>query len=400
MRFLFLLTQSLESPSGGGRFLPLAQALVRKGHSVTMILLHHDFASCMAREQQVGGVRVRYVGQMHVRKQGSRKSYYPAWQLPLVAARAAAQLTAAAQRERADVIVLCKSQPMNSVAAWVVRLLRRTPIVLESDDWEAMNNRFQAPYQQRVVAWVERQAARHAIGISAGTRFIKRQYEALGVPAERIQVTPNSADPMRMQWAGSADLTPWQEAQRARLALPPDKPLIVYVGSLSLHNHALELLLDGFAHIAPRVPDAQLLLVGGGEDWETLHQHVEALGIKEQVHFAGRVPADDAPRYYTLGRFSVAPMRDTETARSSLAIKLAESIYAGVPVLTTDVGDYAERVGPAGLAVKPTAEAYGEAMLRLLRDDHELMALREAAQAHRAEYSWDTTIESFLRLFD
>ena len=395
LRFLFLVTQSLESPGGGGRFLPLAQALVRRGHAVTMLLLHHDLERCTQREREVGGVTVRYVGQMHVRKRGSQKHYFPAWQLPLIAGRATVQLTAAALRERCDLVVVCKVQPMNTLAAWAVQARHRTPILLESDDWETLNNRFQNRFQQRVVGWIERAAARRAAGISANTRFIADQYERLGFPRDRIRIVPNSADPGR----GTPPDAAWLAERRAALGLV-GKLVAVYVGSLSLHNHALDLLLDAFAAVASRYPDSRLLMVGGGEDFEALQARAEALGIAPQLIFTGRLPADEAPRYYCLGDFSVAPMWDSPTARSSLSIKLAESLYAGVPVLTTAVGDYAERVGDAGIAVPPTVAAFAEGLALLFGDPERRCALRAAAEAARERYSWDGTVETFLQLVE
>ena len=96
MKITFLLTQSLESPGGNGRFFPLAKALVRAGHHVTIIALHHDFANAPVRTFTQDGVNVHYVAQMHVHKQGNHKSYYSPARLLWVTAVATWQLTWAA----------------------------------------------------------------------------------------------------------------------------------------------------------------------------------------------------------------------------------------------------------------------------------------------------------------
>jgi hypothetical protein len=72
----YVLTQDLESPSGLGRYFPLARQLVRRGHQVHIGAIHPDFQSLHSRQLTLDGVDVNYVAPMHVRKQGSLKHYY------------------------------------------------------------------------------------------------------------------------------------------------------------------------------------------------------------------------------------------------------------------------------------------------------------------------------------
>ncbi len=45
MRILFLLTQDLDSPSGAGRYQPMAKYLTKLGHQVTIAALHSNYFS-------------------------------------------------------------------------------------------------------------------------------------------------------------------------------------------------------------------------------------------------------------------------------------------------------------------------------------------------------------------
>lgn len=399
MHFTLLLTQSLDSPGGGGRYLPLAKALVRRGHVVKMVLLHHDFGAAPTRHFWLDGVEIEYVAQMHVRKRDGQKQYFSPWLLPWIAALATLRLAWAALRSPTDALVVCKTQPMNGLAAWLAHTLRRTPVYLDADDWETLNNRFQHPWQQRIVAWFERWLPSFAAGITVNTRFIAEQFVALGYPPSHLRLLPNSVERERFRILQQPDLPATLTALREQWKIRPTDRTIVYVGSLSLHNHALDLLLDAFARLLLDEPDALLLLVGGGEDRERLETIAASLGIQARIRFMGRVSLEEAPLYYRLGEFSVAPMWDTPTARSSLSIKLAESIFAGVPCLTADIGDYAARVGAAGYAVSPSPLAFAEGMLTLLRDQTRLDAMRVAAHTTRDAYAWDTLLDDFLSLF-
>ncbi len=94
-------------------------------------------------------------------------------------------------------------------------------------------------------------------------------------------------------------------------------------------------------------------------------------------------------------------MRDTALARSSLSIKVAESIVAGVPCLVADIGDYRATVGAAGLAVKPgSTQALADGILTLLRNPETLAEMRAAARKMRDEYTWDHLAERFVQIYE
>ena len=93
MRLTLLLTQSLDSPGGTGRFMPLAKSLVGLGHEVTILALHHDYRRLSTRQFIDQGLRVWYVGQMHVKKDGSHKTYYGPLSLLAVSSLATLRLT-------------------------------------------------------------------------------------------------------------------------------------------------------------------------------------------------------------------------------------------------------------------------------------------------------------------
>ena len=194
MRITFLLTQSLESPGGGGRYFPLAKALVAEGYQVTILALHHNYRELNRRRFVRDGVNVAYVGQMHVRKKGNRKEYFNPLALLWITAVATLRLSYAALRQPADLIHVGKSQPMNGLAAWVAHQVRGVPVYIDSDDYEAINNRFSGPWQQRLVAWFEDWLPSFAAGLTVGNTFIGERFATLGYPVQQIALVPNGAD--------------------------------------------------------------------------------------------------------------------------------------------------------------------------------------------------------------
>lgn len=394
MRITFLFTTSLECPYGLGRGWPLAKELARLGHTVTVLALHPDFGSIERQQFVRDGVRVHYVAQMHVLKRASTKRYFGPLRLLWIAARATWRLTWFALRNPSDVYHLGKAQPMNGVAGFVLRGLGRR-VYLDCDDYEAVTNRFGGEWQRRVVAWFEDHLPKIATGVTINTCFLARRLEGLGVPADRIVYVPNGVDRARFVSLSCADV----ERLRQGLSLG-DRRVVLYLGSMSLANHPVDLLLEAFQIVRRTVPDALLLLAGGGPDYELLQTHVHELGLGDAVRFVGRVSPEDVPAYYALAEASVDPVHDDLVARSRSPLKLFESLAVGTPVVTGDVGDRRACLGEAGVLVVPgDALALARGIEHVLLQPDEAARMRVAAESARERSYWDVLVHDFAQVY-
>jgi glycosyltransferase involved in cell wall biosynthesis len=400
MRILFLVTQSKESPSGGGRYWPLAKALVGLGHEVTIIALHHNYHALDNRQYMEDGVQIKYVGQMHVRKIGNEKIYYGSLRMLFVALMATIKLTWAALRTPADVLHVCKTQPMNGIAGWLVHLLRRMPVYIDSDDHESVNNRFAARWQQKVVAWFENWLPSFARGLTVGTTFSANHFKGIGYPSERIFLVINGVERKRFEILHQAELADRLASLRSQLQIE-GRQTVVYIGSISLTSHAIDILLQAFVEVTDDLPETRLLLVGAGEDLDRLQKMAADLGIQDNVHFVGRIPMEEVPLYYRLGALSVDPRHQSPQAESSLSLKLVESIVAGVPCVTADIGDLRQVAGEAGIAIKPDdPQALAQAIVAILSDPDLQEELQARSLEKRESLFWDNRVHMFTRVYN
>jgi glycosyltransferase involved in cell wall biosynthesis len=349
MRITFLLTQSLDSPSGSGRFGPLASELAKLGHQVSIFALN-PYPSMPDPVNHLEGVPVKYVGPMHVIKQGDKKDYYPAHKLLGVILKATWGLSWAAFKTTTDVIYVCKAQPMNGLAGISTCYLRGRHLCVDCDDYEAASGNFSNRWQSSIVTFFEKQIPRFARLVTTNTHFMKNKLVEWGVPENRIMYLPNGVDPARFRYLEPEKL----DALRIRLGLN-DKVVVAYIGSLSLASHPIELLLIAFDQLHVKIPNSVLLLVGGGESLEILKQKVNELSLNEHVRFTGRVLPEDVPLYYRLANVTVDPVYDDEIAQSRSPLKLFESWAAGIPFVSADVGDRRYLLGQpsAGLLARP-----------------------------------------------
>lgn len=396
-KVLFLLTQDLSSPAGGGRYLPLAKALVRLGHSAQLVGLHSSYSAIKERQFCIEGVDVSYVGQMHVRKTAVEKIYLQRHELIRVAAGGTLRLIESALRSDADVIHVGKPHPMNGIAGVLGKLVRHVPLLVDCDDLEMANNRFGGVLQRWGVSLAERLTVRAADHITTHSSILGGRLINLGIPADRIHYLPHGTEPDRFVSVSSDAVS----RLRSEFDLH-GRAVVAYIGSLSTVSHALPDLIGAFSIVVHRLPEALLLLVGGGEDYRLLQQQVAQSGLSEHVRFCGRVSIADVPLYYRLASVSVDPVCDNEAGRASLSLKMFESWSAGLPLVTVDVGDRRVVAGepPAAVVVPPGDQrAMAEAIVRLLSDRSSWQVFHSRAMAKAEQYSWDILAESVASLY-
>lgn len=382
MRIAFLTTTSLDSPYGLGRCFPFAHQLAAMGHDVHIVALHHDLTPAVARHFALQGVSIHYVGQMHVRKQNDSTTYYPLLRLLWVLFSGWWGMMVQSIRLRADIYHIGKPHPQNSVAGFIAARFGRHPLFLDYDDLEVEINRTSNAWQRRVLGWLENNVPRWVDGVTVHSQFLADRLVGMGLSNAQILRLPSCVARDRFQPVAADLLAQW----RMRLGIG-EQQVILYVGTLSLNNHPVDLLLHAFAQLLKQRRDVILLLVGGGADWVALQKLAEQLGITDRCRFAGRVAANEVPALFGLADVSVDPIEDNLVARARWPLKIIESLAAGVPVITGDVGDRRAMLGNgrAGLLVDPGDAAALAAAIQTILADPSLHAQLKAGALTQAQ---------------
>lgn len=395
---VFFLTQDLQSPSGLGRYLPWAKYLVREGYRVTILALHSNFDSLSEREFINDGVQVRYVAQMHVRKANNKTEYFSPLSLIKVSLEATRALFQAGSREDADMLLIAKPHPMNSIAGLWVSRKKRLPVILDCDDYEAESNHTSSSWQKAILRFFENSMPKKVDLVTTNTYFNKNRMVKLGIPEEKIHYIPNGVDTERF-WEVPAETV---AQKKTELGLK-DKKVIAYLGSLSLANHPVDFLFKAFAEIAQKHDEARLLIVGGGKDLDTLKSLSVELGIGEKTIFTGRVRPDEMNLYYQLADVSIDPANHTLADCGRCPLKIFESWQMGVPVVSSDVGDRTILAGepPAILLAKSNdPRELSRLLLDLISDEEKLLAMRNQGYERIQQYYWEGITRRSLEIFN
>src|SRR5262249_54540389 len=145
-----------------------------------------------------------------------------------------------------------------------------------------------------------------------------------------------------------------------------------------------------------RVPDAALLLVGGGPSRDRLRKLAHSLGVSEHVVITGSVPFPELPAHYAAGDVYAMPCRTRNAGLDveGLGIVYLEASATGLPVIAGDSGGAPDAVleGETGFVVGGRdLGALTDRLVRLLSDRELAAKMGAAGRAWtETEWRWDT----------
>jgi phosphatidylinositol alpha-1,6-mannosyltransferase len=182
--------------------------------------------------------------------------------------------------------------------------------------------------------------------------------------------------------------------RRFRLA---GRPVVVCVSRL-VPRKGQDALIRAWPALRRRVPDAALLLVGGGPDRSRLARLARSAGVERQVVFTGPVPAAELPRYYAAGDVYAMPCRTRRGGLDveGLGIVYLEASATGLPVVAGDSGGApdAVREGETGYVVDGRDPAALVDRLARLLADPDLAARMGAAGRSWMEHQWRWDVQA------
>lgn len=206
---------------------------------------------------------------------------------------------------------------------------------------------------------VDRRVFAAADVIAVVSSWLKEHLVRLGVPADKIIVTPNAADPVRF------DPTISGEPVRRKYRLS-GRTVIGFIGGF-YPWHGLALLLEAFAVLRRETPGLALLLVGEGPEKRKLQQQVREQRLESDVIFAGPVPSSEAAA--CIAAFDVAVMPHSNEYGSPM--KVYEYMAMGKPVVAPRLAPLEDALlnGREGFLFTPGDREELIAALRLLLAD-------------------------------
>ena len=349
------------------RITEMSSVWIRKGHEVTVVTAfpHHplgvipaEYRGKLVTEESYEGIRVIrcWLWALPNRRM---------WQRTLcqISFAVSSVLLALFRPVRPDVVIV-SSPPFFAVpAGWSFSRLRRAPLVFEVRDlWPAVfvaSGVLKEGALYRLLSSMEMASYRAAKKIVVVTRGFREDLIERGVPAGKVAVVVNGADPdfysprpapaMRERLAGGAEF------------------LVTYVGTHGLLQ-GLEQVLDA-AEAFREDPRVAFAFVGEGARKDALIEEANRRGLS-RVTFHKAVSKDEVPDVYAASDACVVCLRPFPIFRKFVPSKIFEVLASARPLVAALEGEAAEIVREAGgLAAEPgNGKSIAEALRQLLSD--------------------------------
>lgn len=393
MEIVFIGPFGLQ-PKGtmSGRALPMARALVARGHTVTVLIPPWDDPPRAGQSWEDQGVQVVNVDLPRARLA----------RLPLLFHMLLTRtLVRQAQARRPEVIHFFKPKAyagLAHLALWWLGCRSGSVwrLVVDADDWEQAWNEL-LPYsavQKKFFAWQERWGLRHADAVTVASRALAELAASrVGVDPARLFYVPNGIGP---------GVEPGPDQSFAGTLLLPlttaaSSPTLLLFSRFA--EYRLERIVTLVRLVAAQIPQARWLIVGRGFRGEEamLRARLAQAGLARYAQFfSDWIPPDRIPALLDLADVAVYPYDDTLLNRTKCSVKLIDFMAAGLPVVADAVGQNREYIqdGVSGLLTPAEDdEAMARALVRLLQEPESRQRLGQAASHRvRENFAWSRLV--------
>jgi glycosyltransferase involved in cell wall biosynthesis len=372
LRVLYICYLSIDDPLVQSQVVAYLAGLHRCGHTIHLLTFDGDIPAERRRDLTEGLVRQGV--QWHSLRYHKRPSL-PATGYDAVAGAVAALRIM--QRHRLTTVHARNHVP--AATAMIVRWLTGCQMIFDvrglmAEEYVDAGHWRRGGIPYRLTNWIQRLALRRADGIVVLTEAVRRYLFDDRPSRVPVAVIPCCADvPAGRRRAASP-------GSRDDLALR-DRPVMAYVGKFT--GWYMEREMVEFYRSARLVSDGLLFLVLTQSDRRLIEAEFRRAGIPASDYVITRVEPSEIERYLGAADFGISFVRPSFSKISSSPTKIAEYLAAGVPVVTTNIGDLVELFGDGDLGVIVddfSAPAY-RAAARKIDDLAHDRAVRERCRA-------------------
>lgn len=369
------------------RLLPIAQAMAERGHQVRVIVPPWDDPAT-SPDLQLGQPRseIRYRLEL---------VFVPVKYMPQPLTIPLQMLKTIVEFQP-DVIHVFKPKAFSGLSALLINLLK-IPFVLDTDDWEGRGGYNEiSPYslpQKLLFNWQEQDLPKRAVGVTVASRTLETQVWGFGVNKDRSVYLPNGIAPEKYAAWNKTDLNQKVQEQRKMLGFSPDD--FVLVAYTRFVEFEPKRLLQIFQLVLKKLPNAKLLVIGGGfyNEEKNFLAAAERLGICNLIKLTGRIKPEEVSLFLRCGDIAVYPFEDNLINRARSSAKFLDILMAEVPVISEAVGELREYLvnGKGGLLVAPgDNRAFAQAVVELaaMPENSRSAFAGQAAQRLLTDYTW------------
>jgi len=262
-------------------------------------------------------------------------------------------------------------------------------VVYDAHELEVHRNPPLPFFQKRWVSYVEGKYARRAAAVNTVGRLVG---EVLAKHLGRNDINVIYNSPM---------IQDCQSNIRADLNLPPDAPLLIYVGKVTTGRGVGEIMA-----VLPKLEGVFFATIGPCDEntRRTLERQSDRIDVAERFRILPPVPFEQVVSYIRgsdLGVISVEPI--TLSYRYCMPNKLFELSFANVPIISNkldEIEDYITELGNGDIADFENDAALPYTIARMLKEKQRYIMGPDALALLHQKYSWNTQSKRLLAVYD
>lgn len=356
LKILVVNWRDIRNPEAGGAEVHLHEIFGRialMGHDVTLV--SHHFAGA-PREEMVEGMRVVRIG-------GKFDFNF----------RALPSALAMLNREKFDVVV----EDLNKLP-FFISFFTSVPAgailhhFFGSTIWRETNPLF-ALYVG-LGEWIVRTTHRK-VPFCVVSDSTADELTRSGFQKEMVEIIHNAVD--------HSIYTPGSETSKIR-------GRIIYLGRVKRYK-GIDIILRALTVIRKEIPEAHLVVVGGGDDHERLKKICAELHLDSAVEFTGMVSTESKIEHLRKAQVMVTP-----SPKEGWGVTTIEANACGTPVIASNVPGLRDAVrdGETGLLFPFGDEKeLTRLVVRVLRDDRLRTELTDNALRWASRFRWEKSAE-------
>lgn len=304
------------------------------------------------------------------------------------------------QKENID-IIHAHSPALNGIAALRAARKYSLPIVYEMRaSWEdaAVDHGVTrtGSVRYRLTRALESYILNRVDAVTTICSGLRNEIVSRGVDESKITIIPNAVD-----------IQKFTSRQENRKGLRVEygvqgKFVMAFCGSFYSYE-GLDMLIDVLQKLKDSIPEAALILAGGGEEDARLRTMADEFGVSDKVTFLGRVTQDAVIDIYNLADVCVFPRRRMKLTETVTPLKPLEAMAAGAIVLASDVGGHKELIEDAVTGLLYEAESIdslAEALKRVANSKSLNHLSSRARSFVCSERTWKSSVEKYRKVYE
>ncbi len=208
-------------------------------------------------------------------------------------------------------------------------------------------------------------------GIFVISSSLKRFYQGIGIPADRVHIINMFADESR-----------FSELKKEKVLTP----YIAYCGNMSNTKDGVDLLLEAYSKIADKT-EYNLWLIGRYNGF--MDDFIKKHQLENRVIFTGLIDYKRVPQLLVNASILALARPDSVQAANGFPTKLGEYLLTGNPVVITRVGDiplFLEHKQTALLSESKDIDGFAENLLWVVNHPMESQAIGKKGKGVALKY--------------